>query len=411
MDNRNSCRFCGQVLNHVFADLGEQPPSNSFLTKEQLTLPEEKFPLKVFVCDHCFLVQVGEVKKATEIFNESYAYFSSYSSTWVEHCRNYAEMIVDRLRLDASNRVIEIASNDGYLLQFFLQKKIPVLGIEPTANTAAAAIEKGIDTKINYFTTVLAKELAASAISADLLIGNNVLAHVPDINDFVNAMKIMLAKEGTITMEFPHLLQLVQQNQFDTIYHEHFSYFSFHTVKKIFVAHDLTIFDVEEVPTHGGSLRIYARHAAAETLIHSRVHALLQKEEDAGMMSLSFYLSFQQQIDKVKTNFIKFLRKAKQANKKVAAHGAAAKANTLLNYCKLKEDLISFVSDNSPHKQGKYLPGSHIPVVHPDRHLELKPDYIIIFPWNIREEIMQQFDFARRWHAEFVTAIPQLHVS
>jgi 2-polyprenyl-3-methyl-5-hydroxy-6-metoxy-1,4-benzoquinol methylase len=250
IDKMDSCRFCGHELNRIFADLGEAPLSNSFISKEQLNLPEEKFPLKVFVCDQCFLVQIGELKNAREIFNESYAYFSSYSSTWLDHCRNYTDMIVDRLGLDESNRVIEIASNDGYLLQFFRQKNIPVLGIEPTANTAAAAIEKGIDTNINYFTTSFAKELAASGISADLLIGNNVLAHVPDINDFVNAMKILLAKEGTITMEFPHLLQLVRQNQFDTIYHEHFSYFSFHSVIKIFEAHGLTIFDAEELQTH-----------------------------------------------------------------------------------------------------------------------------------------------------------------
>jgi hypothetical protein len=405
------CRFCKTELEHVFIDLLNSPASNSFLTKEQLNEPEVFYPLKVYTCSNCFLVQIDEYKKSDAIFNSEYVYYSSYSTSWLAHAREYVEMMTQRFHLNESSRVIEIASNDGYLLQYFKQKDIPVLGIEPTANTAKVAEEKGIESVIDFFGVRLAEILAAKGIQADLLLGNNVLAHVPDINDFVGGMKIILKPQGIITMEFPHLLQLVENNQFDTIYHEHFSYLSFHTVKETFEAHGLKLFDVDELTTHGGSLRIYANHKEDNSKsISSNVDDLLKKEEDKGMLNLSYYNNFQQKALNVKLALVSFLIKQKKEGKKVAAYGAAAKGNTLLNYCGIKNDLIDFVVDANPHKQNKWLPSSHIPVVNEEYLKQTKPDYIIILPWNLKDEITKQLAYVREWSAQFVIPIPELQV-
>jgi SAM-dependent methyltransferase len=351
-------------LTHEFIDLVNAPPSNSFLTKGQLNEPEVFYPLKLLVCEKCWLVQVDEYKKSDEIFSDNYAYFSSYSKSWLDHARRYVNMIIDRLGLNSRSHVIEIASNDGYLLQYFKETQIPCLGIEPSANTAQAAREIGIETIVEFFGVDLARRLSLKGKKADLIIGNNVLAHVPDINDFVAGLKIALKNDGVVTMEFPHLMRLIEQNQFDTIYHEHFSYYSFYTARRIFEKHGLELFDVEQLPTHGGSLRIYARHKEdASKITSSNVATLLKEEEARGMLSLSYYKGFQPNVDKVKYDFVNFLLNQKKNRKKVAAYGAAAKGNTLLNYCGVKKDLIKFVVDASPHKQGKFLPGSHIPVV------------------------------------------------
>jgi SAM-dependent methyltransferase len=405
------CRFCQHKLTHEFIDLVNSPPSNSFLTKEQLNEPEVFYPLKLYVCDKCFLVQIDEYKKSDDIFNKEYAYFSSYSTSWLEHAKNYVDMITNRLRLDAESHVMEIASNDGYLLQYFMEKQIPCLGIEPSANTAQAAREKGVDTLEEFFGGKLAERLAQKGKKADLIIGNNVLAHVPDINDFVKGLKIALNPGGVVNMEFPHLMRLIEENQFDTIYHEHFSYFSFHTVRKVFAKHGLVLFDVEELATHGGSLRIYARHHEDESKpVMPNVAELLDKEAARGMLRLNYYLNFQQKADKVKHALLVFLLEQKKAGKKVAAYGAAAKGNTLLNYCGVKKDLIEFVVDASPHKQDKFLPGSHIPVVAEEEIKKTKPDYVLILPWNIKEEIMAQLDYIRAWEGKFVVPIPYVSV-
>jgi len=405
------CRFCKTELEHVFIDLVNSPPSNSFLTKEQLNEPEFFYPLKVYTCHNCFLVQVDEYKKSDAIFNNEYVYFSSYSSSWLQHAKEYTEMMTARFGFKADSQIIEVASNDGYLLQYFHQNKIPVLGIEPTANTAKVAVEKGIDTVVDFFSVRLAKELAAKNIKADLLLGNNVLAHVPDIIDFVCGMKIILKSAGVITMEFPHLMRLVGNNQFDTIYHEHFSYLSFYTVKKIFESQGLTLFDVDEISTHGGSLRIYAKHKEDMTKkISSSVENLLKKEEDKGMTELPYYNNFQQKALEIKLQLLEFLIKQKTEKKKVAAYGAAAKGNTLLNYCGIKNDLIEFVVDASPHKQNKWLPASHIPVVHEEYIRQVRPDYVIILPWNLKDEITQQLEYIKEWGAQFVITVPELQL-
>jgi SAM-dependent methyltransferase len=406
-----NCRFCNNNLTHEFIDLVNAPPSNSFLTKDQLNEPEVYYPLKLYVCNKCFLVQIDEYKKSDDIFNQDYAYFSSFSTSWLEHAKKYVAMITDRLELNAASHVIEIASNDGYLLQYFLEKQVPCLGIEPSASTAKAAIEKGIETIEKFFGVDLAERLAQKGEKADLIIGNNVLAHIPDINDFVRGLKIVLNSDGVITMEFPHLMRLVEQNQFDTIYHEHFSYLSFFTIRKIFAAHGLDLFDVEELPTHGGSLRIYAEHKEdASKITSSNVADLLREEEARKMLTISYYKGFQANVDKVKYDFVNFLLNQKKNRKKVAAYGAAAKGNTLLNYCGIKKDLIEFVVDASPHKQGKYLPGSHIPVVKEDEITRFKPDYILILPWNIRDEIMDQLSYIRKWSGRFVVPIPEIRI-
>ena len=405
------CRFCKTPLENIFIDLVNSPASNSFLSHEQLNEPEVFYPLKVYTCHKCFLVQLDEYKKSDSIFNSEYVYFSSYSSTWLSHAKAYTEEMVSRFGYDQQSQVMEIASNDGYLLQYFHEKKIPVLGVEPTANTAAVAIEKGIKTVIDFFGTILAKKFVEQNIKADLLLGNNVLAHVPDIVDFVSGMKIVLRERGVITMEFPHLMQLVENNQFDTIYHEHFSYLSFLTVKKIFEALELDMFDVQEIPTHGGSLRIFAKHREDTTKkISQNVADLLRKEEMRGMNSLAYYDNFQQRALKIKMDLTTFLIEQKRSGKKVAAYGAAAKGNTLLNYCGIKNDLIDFVVDANPHKQNKWLPASHIPVVHEDVLKKVKPDYVVIFPWNLKEEIMRQLSYVKDWQGRFVIAIPELQI-
>ncbi len=403
------CRFCKTELEHVFIDLINSPASNSFLTKEQLNEPEVYYPLKVYTCSNCFLVQVDEYKKSDAIFNSEYVYYSSYSTSWLAHAKNYVEMMTERFRLNKESQVIEVASNDGYLLQYFKEKNIPVLGIEPTANTARVAEEKGIKSIVDFFGVVLAKSLAGKGIQADLLLGNNVLAHVPDINDFVGGMKIILKPTGVITIEFPHLMQLVDNNQFDTIYHEHFSYLSFHTVKKIFEAQGLEMFDVDELPTHGGSLRIYAKHKENDELkVSGKVNALLKKEEDKGMLTLEYYNNFQQKALNIKLALLDFLVQQKKKGKSVAAYGAAAKGNTLLNYCGVKNDLINFVVDANPYKQNKFLPASHVPVVNEEYLKQTKPDYVIILPWNLKDEITKQLSYIKDWNAQFVIPIPEL---
>lgn len=403
------CRFCKKELEHVFIDLINSPASNSFLTSEQLNEPEVFYPLKVYTCSTCFLVQIDEYKKSDTIFNGDYVYYSSYSASWLAHAKKYVEMMIERFGLHGDSQVIEIASNDGYLLQYFKQKNIPVLGIEPTANTAKVAAEKGIRSLVDFFGVRLAKMLLSENIKADLLLGNNVLAHVPDINDFVAGMKLILKSNGIITMEFPHLLQLIKNNQFDTIYHEHFSYFSFYTVKMIFEVHGLEVFDVDELPTHGGSIRVYAKHKEDTTkTISNKVVELLEREEEVGMLNINYYSNFQKKALHIKLTLTDFLVKQKLAGKKVAAYGAAAKGNTLLNYCGIKNDLIDFVVDANPHKQNKYLPGSHIPVKDEVYLKVAKPDYVIILPWNLKEEIIDQLSYIKEWGSQFVIFIPEL---
>ena len=404
------CRFCNTELTNVFIDLVNSPASNSFLAPAQLAEPEVFYPLKVYTCENCFLVQVDEYKKSDAIFNSDYVYFSSYSTSWLKHAQQYTEKMTARFGLDSSSQVIEIASNDGYLLQYFREKGIPVMGIEPTSNTAEVAIGKGIKTIIEFFGVELADRLRNHwDVKADLLLGNNVLAHVPDIVDFVAGMKILLAPEGVITMEFPHLVQLVDNHQFDTIYHEHFSYLSFYTVKQVFESQGLVLFDVEELPTHGGSLRIYARHEEDESKpVSTEVARLLGLELGKGINDLHYYRNFQEKAMNVKMELLRFLISQKEAGKKVAAYGAAAKGNTLLNYCGIKNDLIDYVVDANPHKQGKFLPASHIPVVAEEHLRQHKPDFVIILPWNLRDEITSQLAYIRDWGGKFIVPIPKL---
>ena len=407
-----NCRFCQNNLTVEFVDLGICPPSNSYLRADQLREPEAAYPLRVFVCEKCFLVQIDEYKKATEIFGLDYAYFSSISKSWVEHAENYVEMMCGQFGYDGTSQVIEIASNDGYLLQFFKQRGVPVLGIEPTLSTATAAREKGIETWTEFFGANLARRLAEDGRQADLLLGNNVLAHVPNLNDFVEGLKIALKSAGVVTMEFPHLLQLIENSQFDTIYHEHFSYLSLHTVSEIFAAHGILIFDVEELATHGGSLRIFAKHQEDETkLVSESVTNILSKERQTGLLDIDYYLGFQSKADGIKEELLSFLTTQKKNNKKVAAYGAAAKGNTLLNYCGITTDLISFVVDASPYKQGQYMPGSHIPIVDESFIRRERPDFIVILPWNLKQEITEQLNYIKDWGGKFVTAVPELQIS
>ena len=407
-----NCRFCKEELKNVFIDLINSPASNSFLTKEELNEPETFYPLKVYTCANCFLVQVDEYKKSDAIFDSNYAYFSSYSTSWLAHAKQYTDMMTERFGYNEDSLIIEVASNDGYLLQYFKEKNIPVMGIEPTANTAEVAIGKGIKTVIQFFSAELADNFANDwNVKADLLLGNNVLAHVPDIMDFVAGIKIILKDTGVVTMEFPHLMQLIDNSQFDTIYHEHFSYLSFYTVQQIFASQGLELFDVEEIPTHGGSLRIYAKHAADDSkTVTENVAALLKKEMDKGMATLAYYDNFQQKVLKVKLNLTDFLIQQKRAGKKVAAYGAAAKGNTLLNYCGIKNDLIDFVVDANPHKQDKFLPASHIPVVNEQYLKDAKPDFVIILPWNLKDEITAQLNYIKEWGGQFVIPIPELQI-
>ena len=404
------CRHCGNRSFIPFADLQNCPPSNAMLTVERLAEPEAYYPLVVEVCDSCFLAQVDEHKSASEIFNADYSYFSSFSRSWLEHAERYVAMASERFGLSSSSQVIEVASNDGYLLQYFQQRGVPVLGVEPTANTAEAAKAKGIPTLVDFFGKRLAEERLAG--TADLIIGNNVFAHVPDINDFAGGLKVALKPGGVITLEFPHLLRLLEQTQFDTIYHEHFSYLSLAVTERILGSQDLKIFDVEELATHGGSLRIFAAHAGDGGRQRSpSVDAVLSAEEQAGMRDRQVYEQFQARIDAIRAEFLRFLLDQRAAGAKVVGYGAAAKGNTLLNYCGIKgNEMIRFVADLSPYKQGRFLPGSHIPVATPEQIDEEKPDFIVIFPWNLRDEVMDQLQHARSWGARFVTAIPELQI-
>lgn len=405
------CRFCKTTLNHVFIDLVNAPASNSFLTEDQLNEPETFYPLKVYTCHQCFLVQIDEYKRSDAIFNNEYVYFSSYSSSWLQHAKEYVALVTRRFELNQKSKVVEIASNDGYLLQYFYQNNIPVLGIEPTANTAGVAQSKGIETIVDFFGTPLAKELSEQNIKADLLLGNNVLAHVPNIVDFVEGMKMLLAPNGIITMEFPHLMQLIDNHQFDTIYHEHFSYLSFTTVNKIFASQGLQLFDVEEIPSHGGSLRIYAKHTEdTGRVVSENVRKLLDKEASKGMSEMAYYNGFQFKALQVKLGLLEFLITQKKAGKKVVAYGAAAKGNTLLNYCGIKNDFIEFVVDANPHKQYKWLPGSHIPVMNEAYLKATKPEYVLILPWNLKDEIINQLRYIREWGGHFAIPIPELQI-
>lgn len=402
----NKCRFCGNALHQIFVDLGMSPLANSYLVAEDLQKMEPHYPLSIYVCENCYLVQLPVFETPEGIFSD-YAYFSSFSDSWLKHAKTYTEMMVDRFGYDGKSYVIEIASNDGYLLQYFKEKSIPILGIEPAKNVAVAANEAGIATLVKFFSTNTARELAEEGKYADLIIGNNVLAHVPGLNDFVEGMKVILKKDGVITMEFPHLMRLVAENQFDTMYHEHFSYFSFTTVEKVFAKHGLTLFDVEELPTHGGSLRIYARHTEDTTKpVGERVSDLKGREEALGMTRMEYYLSFGEKVKETKRKILDFLIKAKREQKSIVGYGAPAKGNTLLNYCGVRTDFIEYTLDRSPHKQGQYLPGTHIPIYHPDKVKETKPDYLVILPWNLKEEIMGQMSYIRDWGGKFVTLIP-----
>jgi 2-polyprenyl-3-methyl-5-hydroxy-6-metoxy-1,4-benzoquinol methylase len=404
------CRFCNQTLHQTFADLGMSPISNAFIPVNKSHLGEKFYPLHAYVCDRCLLVQLEEFETPDEIFNENYAYFSSYSQSWLAHAQQYTELMVDRFQLNSHSQVIEIASNDGYLLQYFQAKNIPVLGIEPAANVAAAAEAKGVTSLVKFFSIETAKELVQAGKQADLLLGNNVLAHVPDLNDFVAGMKILLAPKGVITMEFPHLLNLVQQNQFDTIYHEHFSYFSLLAVAKIFAHHGLTIFDVEELSTHGGSLRIYAQHQENPRPIQNSIAQLQTKEIAAGLDQMDSYGAFADRIQTTKRQLLSFLITAQEAGKQVVGYGAPAKGNTLLNYCGVKTDLLAYTVDLSPHKQNTLLPGTRIPVYAPEKIFATKPDYVLILPWNIQTEIVTSMAAVRDWGGQFVVPIPQLTV-
>jgi 2-polyprenyl-3-methyl-5-hydroxy-6-metoxy-1,4-benzoquinol methylase len=406
----HQCRFCNQPLKYTFVDLGVSPLANSYLNEAQLQDMEPFYPLRVYVCERCYLVQLPVFQSSVEIFSD-YAYFSSYSESWLQHAKNYTESMIERFGFDHESHIIEIASNDGYLLQYFKEKKIPVLGIEPAGNVAQAAKEAEIPTLVKFFGFQTATELAAEKKHADLLIGNNVFAHVPDVNDFVKGLKVILKPQGVITLEFPHLSRLVAENQFDTIYHEHFSYFSFTAAKQIFAHHGLEIFDVEELPTHGGSLRIYAHHEEDQSKVSSEhVKDLLEREDADGFQGLELYLAFDEKAKKSKRSILDFMNQSKNGGKSIVGYGAPAKGNTLLNYCGIRRDYIDFTVDLSPHKQDHFLPGTHIPVYHPDRIKETRPDYMVILPWNLKNEIMPQMAHIREWNGHFVTLIPEVRV-
>jgi SAM-dependent methyltransferase len=405
-----NCRFCNRPLLHLFCDLGMSPLSNAFLGPDDLQKKEQFYPLRVYVCDSCLLVQLMESENPEHIFSD-YVYFSSYSDSWLKHARDYAEKVTKRFGLGSASLVVEVASNDGYLLQYFKQKNIPVLGIEPAANVAKVAQDAGIPTRVQFFGTQAAQELAAEGKRADLLVGNNVLAHVPDLNDFVKGMKILLKPQGVITVEVPHVLRLMKENQFDTIYHEHFSYFSFTTAEKVFAQHGLVVFDVEELPTHGGSLRIFARHAEDDSKpVMESIKKIKQRELQAGLNSLAAYGKFGERAKETRRKLLDFLHQAKREAKTVVGYGAPAKGNTLLNYCGIGPELVAYTVDRSPHKQGRFLPGTHIPIYHPEKIKETKPDYLLILPWNLKDEIMEQMAHIRHWGGKFVLPIPQVKI-
>lgn len=405
-----SCRFCRAPLRLSFVDLGMSPPCQTHIIVEQLNQMERFYPLHAYVCHKCFLVQLGEYVTPEAIFTE-YAYFSSYSATWLKHVSDYTDLMVQRFGLHEQSQVVELASNDGYLLQYFSRKGIPVLGVEPATNVAEAAINRGIPTIVKFFGQTTARELLASGKDADLLLGNNVLAHVPDLHGFVGGMKILLKSHGVITMEFPHLLQLVDQNQFDTIYHEHFSYFSFTTVEQIFAEHRLTLFDVDEIPTHGGSIRIYARHVEdSSKLISEKVLELKARESRWGVQNLATYEAFAEKVKATKRNILNFLIEAKKADKTIVGYGAPGKGNTLLNYCGIRTDFLDYTVDRNPYKQGKFTPGTHIPIHAPEKIKETKPDYVFILPWNLKDEVAEQMAYIRSWGGKFVVPIPEVQL-
>lgn len=403
-----SCRFCGAALKTTFVDLGMSPPCQTHIAPEQLHLQEAFYPLHAFVCDQCLLVQLQEFVAPGDIFSE-YAYFSSYSTSWVEHARRYVEMACARFGLGASSKVIEIASNDGYLLQHFVARGVPVLGIEPAANVASAAIERGVPSMVRFFGRDTAQHVAREFGRPDLIVGNNVLAHVPDLNDFVAGMKSLLAPAGVITMEFPHLLTLIEQCQFDTIYHEHFSYFSLHVAERVFARHGLVLFDVEEVPTHGGSLRIFARHAGSGEA-GPRVLALRAKEAAAGLDRMEGHRGFGERVKATKRRLLAFLIDARDRGRKVAGYGAPGKGNTLLNYCGIRTDFLDFTVDANPYKQGKFTPGTRIPILAPEAIRRERPDYVLILPWNLADEISKVASYIGEWGGRFVVPIPEVRV-
>lgn len=410
MTHQGQCRFCSAPLSLSFADLGMSPLSNAYLKPGQLNKMERFYPLHARVCESCHLVQLEEFESPERIFSD-YLYFSSYSDSWLEHAARYTDQMIRRFGFGTRSHVVEIASNDGYLLQYFVKQGIPVLGIEPAANVAQVAEKKGIPTLTRFFGRDTAKELAAAGKGADLLLGNNVLAHVPDLNDFVGGMAILLRPHGVITMEFPHLLRLMEENQFDTIYHEHFSYFSFSVAEKVFAAHKLTVFDVEEIPTHGGSLRIYAKHASNIALpVGEGVPALRQREKEAGLDRADTYRAFSRRVMATKRSLLRFLIDAREAGKRVVGYGAPAKGNTLLNYCGVRTDFLEYTVDRSPHKQGHFLPGTHIPVHGPEKIRETRPDYVLILPWNLEQEIINQMADIRGWGGKFVIPVPEVRV-
>jgi SAM-dependent methyltransferase len=423
MDRSLSCRSCDRPLTHTFVDLGTSPLSNAFIRPDALLEAEPNFPLTAYVCDACFLVQLPAIESPQHIFSD-YVYFSSWSKSWLEHAQRYAEHAVARFKLGASSRVVEVASNDGYLLQYFQDAGVPALGIEPAGNVAQKARERGIDTVFDFFGQRLATTLVADHGGSDLLIGNNVLAHVPDLNDFVAGLRIMLKPGGTITLEFPHLLRLMDECQFDTIYHEHFSYFSLYSVERVFAAHGLHVWDVEELPTHGGSLRVYVRHhraganghanggesAAGAAPVSQRVEVLRARERAFGVDRLETYAGFAEQVRETKRALLDFLIEAKRAGRSVVGYGAPAKGNTLLNYCGIGTDFLDYTVDRSPHKQGLYLPGTRIPVHAPQRIAETKPDYVLILPWNLQDEIVADMRFIEEWGGRFVVPIPRVRV-
>ncbi len=401
------CRFCGAPLEAVFADLGMSPLANSYVSAERVNAMEPFYPLRALVCGSCFLVQLEEFETPHEIFSD-YAYFSSYSSSWLEHARRYTEEMIERFDLGPDSHVVELASNDGYLLQYFRERQVPVLGIEPAANVAKVALQKGIPTLVEFFGRATAQSLAGES-AADLLLGNNVLAHVPDLNDFVAGMKILLKPGGVITMEFPHLMRLIDDNQWDTIYHEHFSYFSFLTVSRVFEAHGLRLFDVQELPTHGGSLRIFGCHEDDPGKPDSdAAHELRERERAAGYERLDTYTGYGARVVQDKRQILGFLIDLKNDGRRVVGYGAPAKGNTLLNYCGVRQDFLDYTCDLNPHKQGHFLPGSHIPIRSPDAIREDRPDVVVILPWNLKDEIMQQLSFIREWGGRFAARTPEL---
>ncbi|AJG22172.1 class I SAM-dependent methyltransferase [Cupriavidus basilensis] len=405
-----ACRSCGQALTQTVVDLGLSPVSNAFIKADDLALAETFYPLHAMVCQHCWLVQLRDATPAQTHFHDDYVYFSSYSSSWLEHAQRYVSTMTHRLGLNADSRVMELASNDGYLLQYFVQAGIPCLGVEPTANTAAAARTKGVDSRELFFGRDTAHALRQQGWEVDLLLGNNVLAHVPDINDFVGGMPLVLKAQGVITLEFPHLLRLIEQNQFDTLYHEHYSYLSLSALEPVFARAGLRVFDIEHLPTHGGSLRVFACHADANHATRPSVAATLEEERVAGLRSAALYAGFAERVRKAKRDLLAFLIEARNAGKRIAAYGAAAKGNTLLNYCGAGTDFIDYVVDRNPTKQGRLLPGTRIPVVAPEQVFGDKPDYLLILPWNIKDEVIAQMAGIREWGGRFVVAIPETAV-